>query len=192
MRDLVVFLHLSLDGVVEGPKGPMDIGFIRYNEELEAFANQGLATCDTILWGRGTYQMMHQYWPTMLDHPEASKHERQHAVWIEAVEKLVCSTTLDEVSWNNSHLLKGDLVGQIKTLKEKEGGDIVVLGSPRLAQVLLKEGLVDRLRLTVSPVVVGAGLRLFDDVTASLNLVKSQTFSTGVLGLTYQIDRKEV
>lgn len=192
MRDLVVFLHLSLDGVVEGPKGPMDIGFIRYNEELEAFANQGLATCDTILWGRGTYQMMHQYWPTMLDNSEASKHERQHEAWIEAVEKLVCSTTLDEVSWNNSHLLKEDLVGQIKTLKEKEGGDIVVLGSPRLAQFLLKEGLVDRLRLTVSPVVVGAGLRLFDDVTASLNLVKSQTFSTGVLGLTYQIDRKEV
>lgn len=183
---------MSLDGVVEGAKGPMDIGFIRYNEELEAFANQGLATCDTILWGRGTYQMMHQYWPTMLDNSEASKHERQHAVWIEAVEKLVCSTTLDEVSWNNSHLLKEDLVGQIKTLKEKEGGDIVVLGSPRLAQVLLKEGLVDRLRLTVSPVVVGGGLHLFDDVTASLNLLDSQTFSTGVLGLTYQIDRKEV
>lgn len=191
MRNLVVFLHMSLDGVVEGPKGAMDIGFVRYNEELEAFANQGLATCDTVLWGRGTYQMMHQYWPTMLDNSEASKHERQHAAWIEAVEKVVCSTTLDEVSWNNSHLLKEDLVGQIKTLKEKNGGDIVVLGSPRLAQVLLKEGLVDRLRLTVSPVVVGAGLRLFDGVTDSLNLVKSQTFSTGVLGLTYQIERKE-
>lgn len=192
MKELVVFLHMSLDGVVEGPKGTMDIDFIHYNEELEAFANQGLTACDTILWGRGTYQMMHQYWPTMLDNPGASDHERQHAAWIEAVEKLVCSTTLDKVGWNNTRLVNEDLFEQVKALKAVEGGDIVVLGSPRLAQVLLKAGLVDRLRLTVSPVVVGAGLRLLDDVSVALSLVDSQTFSTGVLGLTYQTNRKEV
>ncbi|MEI5579592.1 hypothetical protein WB472_48560, partial [Streptomyces brasiliscabiei] len=77
-------------------------GFIRYNEELEDFANKGLSTCDTILWGRGTYEMMHNYWPTMLDTVEASDHERNHAAWIEAVEKVVCSKTLDGVNWNNS------------------------------------------------------------------------------------------
>lgn len=62
MREVVVFLHISLDGVVAGPEGDMDIGFVRYNEELEGFANQTLATADTILWGRATYEMMHHYW----------------------------------------------------------------------------------------------------------------------------------
>lgn len=79
MRNLVVFLHTSLDGIVEGPNGPMDIGFVRYNEELEAFANQVLSSAQTILWGRATYEMMYQYWPTMLDNPAASDHERRHA-----------------------------------------------------------------------------------------------------------------
>lgn len=187
MRTLVVFLHMSLDGVVEGPNGAMDIGFIRYNEELEDFANQGLSTCDTILWGRGTYEMMHNYWPTMLDNVEASDHERNHAAWIEAVEKVVCSRTLDEVNWNNSRLVKENLVSQIQTLKEQDGEDIVVLGRPRLAQYLLKEKLVDQLKLTVSPVLVGSGLHLFDGIDANLELLKCETMTTGVLGLRYQV-----
>lgn len=189
MRELVVFLHSSLDGIVEGPGGAMDIGFVRYNEELEAFANQTLATADTILLGRATYEMMHQYWPTMLDNPEASDHERNHAAWIEAVEKLVCSTQLDEVTWNNSRLLKENILSQIRAAKDQEGGDIVVLGSPRLAQFLLKEGLVDRLRLTVSPVVVGGGLRFLEEPQNSLELLEAEVMKSGVLGLTYQLTK---
>ncbi|MGT2774688.1 hypothetical protein ACVRZG_01210 [Streptococcus hyovaginalis] len=72
----------------------MDISFVRYHEELETFANQGLSTCDTVLWGHATYEMMHAYWPTMLDNLEATAYERNHAAWIEQVQKVVCSRSL--------------------------------------------------------------------------------------------------
>ncbi len=99
------FLHTSLDGIVEGPNGAMDIGFVHYNVELEQFAKQVTANADTILWGRATYEMMYQYWPNTLNNEEASEHELAHAVWIDAVEKIVCSRTLQETAWNHSTLI---------------------------------------------------------------------------------------
>lgn len=191
MRKLVVFLHMSLDGIVEGPNGAMDIGFVQYNHELEEFANQVTAKADTILWGRSTYEMMYQYWPNMLDNVEASEHERNHAAWVDAVEKLVCSTSLSEVTWNNASLIKGNLIQRLHIEKLKDGGDILVLGSPRLAQFLLKEGLVDQLCLTVSPVIVGAGLNLFNGISDTLKLLGSVQMQSGVLGLTYSITESE-
>lgn len=187
MRNLVVFLHMSLDGIVEGPNGAMDIGFIHYNQELEAFANQGTAKADAILWGKNTYEMMYGYWPTLLDNADASEHERNHAKWIDAVDKFVCSESLESATWNNSHLLKGDLISQIKALKNQEGQDILALGSPRLAKWLLQEKLVDQLKLTLSPVIVGGGLSLLEGVSSQLKLIESETMSHGVLGLTYQV-----
>ncbi|HEP1843227.1 TPA: dihydrofolate reductase family protein [Streptococcus suis] len=173
MRKLVIFLHMSLDGIVEGPNGAMDIGFVQYNHELEEFANQVTAKADTILWGRSTYEMMYHYWPNMLGNLEASEHERKHAAWVNAVEKLVCSTSLLEVTCNNASLIKGNLIQHLHIEKSKDGGDILVLGSPRLAQFLLKEGLVDQLCLTVSPVIVGAGFNLFNGISGTLKLLES-------------------
>ena len=187
MRKLVVFLHTSLDGMVEGPNGSMDIGYIAYNEELENFAIRVTAEADTILWGKNTYQMMHAYWPTILDKADASDHETRHAKWIDSVEKVVCSESLAEVTWNKARLMKGDIISQLRDLKLGDGRDILVLGSPRLAKFLLSAGLVDQLKLTVSPVLLGAGLNLFDGVRADLELLESETMSTGALGLTYQV-----
>lgn len=178
---------MSLDGIVEGPNGAMDIGFVQYNHELEEFANQVTAKADTILWGRSTYEMMYQYWPNMLDNLEASEHERNHAVWVNAVEKLVCSTSLSEVTWNNASLIKDNLIQRLHIEKSKDGGDILVIGSPRLAQFLLKVGLVDQLCLTVSPVIVGAGLNLFNGISSGLELLESKQMESGVLGLTYRV-----
>lgn len=191
MRKLVVFLHMSLDGIVEGPNGVMDIGFVQYNHELEEFANKVTANADTILWGRSTYEMMYQYWPNMLDNLEASEHERNHAAWVDSVEKLVCSTSLSEVTWNNASLIKGNLIQRLHIEKLKDGGDILVLGSPRLAQFLLKKGLVDQLCLTVSPVIVGAGFNLFNGISSTLKLLESIQMQSGVLGLTYSITESE-
>ncbi|MGT2844123.1 dihydrofolate reductase family protein [Streptococcus hongkongensis] len=190
MRELVLFLHSSLDGFVEGPNGAMDIGFVAYNEDLEGFANRALATADTILWGRPTYQMMHSYWPQMINHPDASEHEHNHARWINDVEKVVASTSLDEVTWNNSKLIKDNLPQAILDLKNHPGQDIVVLGSPRLAKELLKLKLVDRIKLTVSPVLLGNGLRLLDNLIANLELVSSETFSSGALALDYRVKKE--
>ncbi|MGQ7374354.1 dihydrofolate reductase family protein [Streptococcus suis] len=177
----MVFLHMSLDGIVEGPNGAMDIGFVQYNHELEEFANQVTANADTILWGRSTYEMMYQYWPNMLDNLEASEHERKHAAWVNAVEKLVCSTSLSELTWNNASLIKDNLIQCLHIKKSKDGGAILVIGSPRLAQFLLKVGLVDQLCLTVSPVIVGAGFNLFNRISGTLKLLESVQMQSGVL-----------
>ena len=80
--------------LLRGLKGAMDISFVCYHEELETFANQRLSTCDTVLLGRATDEMMRAYWPTMLDNLEATAYERNHAAWIEQVQKVVCSRSL--------------------------------------------------------------------------------------------------
>lgn len=187
MRELTIFLHMSLDGVVEGPKGAMDIDFIAYNQELEAFAEKTLSSVDTILWGRATYEMMYAYWPDMLNHPEATNYERRHAKWITDVRKVIASRSLKTADWNNSIIVSENLNQYLKELKHTAGQDILVLGSPRLSRSLLSENLIDKITLTVSPTIVGNGLRLFENISSDLELISSKTFTSGVLGLEYKV-----
>lgn len=188
MRKLVLFLHASLDGFVEGPNGPMDISWVAYDADLERHAREILSTADTVIWGRGTYQMMHSYWPAVPSDPTASQHERDHAEWIEKTAKVVFSTTLENVEWNNSRLVKENVEEEIKRLKEQPGQDIVILGSPRFAHTLMQLGLIDEYKITVSPVLIGSGLPLFQGVQekTSLKLIENKTFDSGAIGLIYQ------
>lgn len=188
MRKLVLFLHASLDGFVEGPKGKMDIGYISYDAELERHAKEILSTADTVLWGRGTYQMMHDYWPSVPLDPSASEYERNHAEWIEKTEKIVFSTTLEKVEWNNSRLVKEDVEAEIKKLKQQPGQDMVILGSPRFAHYVMQLDLIDEYKITVSPVLIGSGVPLFQGIRERINLklIESKTFDSGALGLVYQ------
>lgn len=191
MRKLVLFLHSSLDGFVEGPQGAMDIGWIAYNEELEDFADHVLSTADTIIWGRQTYEMMYGYWPNVPNDDNANEHELNHAKWIEHVEKIIFSTTLNTVEWHNSKLVQNDIEDTINQLKQQDGGDIVILGSPRLAHHLMSLDLIDEYKITVSPTLTGGGLPLFKNITSKTDLMlkEHQTFESGALGLTYQVIR---
>lgn len=110
------------------------------------------------------------------------------AATINGLPKFVASTTLNEVTWQNSTLLDGDVAGEVEKLKREPGKDIVISGSATLVRSLLRDGVLDELRLMVHPVVVGSGRRLFEngEVKSSLELVSSETFSTGVLNLTYR------
>lgn len=188
MRKLVLFLHASLDGFVEGPNGEMDIGWVSYDPDLENHANEILSTADTVIWGRGTYQMMHSYWPSVSSNPSATQHERNHAEWIEKTAKIVFSTTLEKVEWNNSRLLKEDVEEEIITLKQQPGKDMVILGSPRLAHQLMQLDLIDEYKITVSPVLIGNGLPLFQGLREKINLklIENKTFNSGAIGLVYQ------
>lgn len=189
MRKLIVFLHSTLDGFVEGPKGAMDIGWVAYNEELEKFADDVLSNTDTIVWGRKTYEMMYDYWPTVPSDENANEHELNHAQWIENVEKVVFSKALNHVEWSNSKLVKDHVEEEINKLKQQEGGDIVVLGSPRFAHYLMQLNLVDEYKITISPTLIGKGLPLFQNIhdKVDLKLIKSETFESGTLGLNYQV-----
>ncbi|MDV7497707.1 dihydrofolate reductase family protein [Acinetobacter baumannii] len=188
MRKLILFLHASLDSFVEGPNGAMDIGWIAYDADLANHANKILSSADTVIWGHATYKMMHNYWPAMLSNPEASEHERNHAEWIEKTEKIVFSTTLDTVEWNNSRLVKDHVEEEINKLKQQPGKDMVILGSPRFAHYLMQLGLIDEYKITVSPVLLGSGLPLFQGIEqkTGLKLIENKTFASGAIGLHYQ------
>ncbi|OZB94198.1 dihydrofolate reductase family protein [Paenibacillus sp. XY044] len=191
MRKLVLFLHSSLDGFVEGPNGEMDIGWVSYDADLEKLAKEILSTADTVIWGRGTYQMMHSYWPTVPSNPSASQHELDHAEWIEKTAKIVFSTTLEKVEWNNSRLVKDNVKEEIMNLKQQPGRDMVILGSPRFAHYLMELDLIDEYKITVSPVLIGSGLPLFQGLKEKINLklIENKTFDSGAIGLFYQAVR---
>ncbi|MFN8440792.1 MAG: dihydrofolate reductase family protein [Caldilineaceae bacterium] len=185
MRNLVVFMHMSLDGFAAGPNGELD--WIAYDQELEKHAETVVDTVGTALYGRVTYHMM-EYWRTVLSNPEASEHERNHANWIEAIPKVVVSTTLKSVDWNNTTIISDNLVDEITKLKQQPGKDIVIFGSPSLSQTLAQLGLVDAYQLSLSPVILGAGKPFFahQEQKAQLQLLSTKTFASGALAMHYK------
>jgi dihydrofolate reductase len=179
-------MHLSLDGFAAGPNGELD--WISYDEELEEHAEYIVSTVGSPLYGRVTYQMMEGYWPTVLQDTAATKHDLDHARWVEDVEKIVFSETLEKVEWNNTKLINDNIAEEILKLKQQPGKDLVIFGSPSLARSLMHSGLIDAYRLTVNPVVLGSGIPLFADVEGKINLtlVNAKTFRSGVVALHYE------
>lgn len=185
MRNLTAFMHMSLDGFAAGPNGELD--WIAYDEELQTYAQTIVDTVGTALYGRVTYHMM-EYFRTMPDNPDSTEQERSHAAWIEAIPKVVVSTTLTESDWNNTTIISANLVTAINALKAQPGKDIVIFGSPSLTQALAQLNLVDEYQLTVSPVLLGQGMQFFARLAEkqSLQLVSNRVFASGALGLHYQ------
>lgn len=190
MRKVVLFMHLSLDGFAAGPHGELD--WISYDEELVKHAESIAATVGTAVYGRVTYQMMESYWPTVLTNPSSTKHEIDHARWVENISKIVFSKSLKKVEWNNTTLIKENIAEELLKLKQQPGKDLVIFGSPGLAQTLVRMGLIDEYRLTVNPVVLGSGIPLFVDVKdkISLKLLETKSFRSGVVGLHYRSEPK--
>ena len=177
MRKIVASLFMSLDGVIEAPQ---TWHFPYFNDEMGAAIGAQMAASDTMLLGRQTYEEFAAFWPNQpSDDPFASQ--------MNDTPKYVASTTLKTVAWQNSTLLTGNLAEALTALKEQPGKNIAITGSATLIRSLLRENLLDELRLFVHPIVVGSGKKLFPDGSdrVGLKLVETQTFSTGVLYLTY-------
>ena len=179
MRKVVAVELVSVDGVMGSPE---EWAFSYSNDEMEEANAAGMAASDAMLLGRVTYEGLAAFWPNqpggtpMVD-------------YINSVPKHVVSRTLEEpLGWNNSTLLEGDVAEGVAELKQEPGKDITIIGSGALVRSLLREGLLDELRLMVHPIVLGGGKRLFEDGgdRKALELVDSQTFGTGVLYLTYR------
>jgi dihydrofolate reductase len=179
MRRVVAVELVTVDGVMETPEA---WAFSYSNVEMEEANAAGMAASDALLLGRVTYEALAAFWPhqpggtPMVD-------------YINGVAKYVVSGTLEEpLAWNNSILIKGNIAEEINELKRRAGEDITILGSGALVRSLLRDGLLDELRLMVHPIVMGSGKRLFEEGgdSKNLELVDSKTFSTGVLYLTYQ------
>jgi dihydrofolate reductase len=179
MRKIVAGLFISLDGVIEAPD---QWHFPYYNDEMGEEVGSQMAAADTMLLGRVTFQEFAGYWPHQGSDVEA-------ADYMNNTPKLVVSTTLNSVDqWQNSTLIKGNVTEELSKLKQQPGRNIGITGSATLVRSLLRDGLLDELRLLVHPIVVGHGKRLFAEngTQTPLKLVDSKTFSTGVLYLTYQ------
>ncbi len=178
MRKVVAVEMVSLDGVMESPE---EWAFPYSDDEMEEANASGMAASDALLLGRVTYEAFAAFWPNqpggtpMVD-------------YINGVAKFVVSSILEEpLGWNNSTLIQGNVAESVADLKRQPGKDITVIGSDTLAHSLLRDGLLDELRLTVHPVVVGGGKRLFEEGGAlmGLELMDSKAFGTGVVSLTY-------
>jgi dihydrofolate reductase len=185
MRKVVVSEFVSLDGVMEDPGGSEKSKhgawtFQYWNDEIGKFKLEELFASDALLLGRVTYQGFAAAWPSRTD-------EQGFAQWINSMPKYVASTTLKELDWNNSRLIKGNLPEEISKLKQQSGKNILVNGSATLVHSLMQHDLIDEYRLLVYPVVLGDGKRLFKDVkNTKLRLGETKTFPSGVILLQYQ------
>jgi len=186
MRKLIFFMHTSLDGFVAGPNGEMN--WIHVDEDLFDFVATMTAKADAALYGRVTYEMMQSYWPTAGEHPNASKHDIEHAAWYNKVAKVVLSKTMHETGLLNTKIISGDLAENIQKLKQAKGKNILIFGSPRASQSLLNEGLIDEFWLFINPILLGKGMPLFKNSTGitALKLAGSKTFASGVIALHYE------
>jgi dihydrofolate reductase len=176
VRKLVVSEFVSLDGVVEAPAWTFQF----QSAEQEAFKFAELKASDSLLLGRVTYEGFAAAWPNM------AEQTGEYGAMMNGYPKYVASTTLDKTEWNAS-LIKGDLAEEVGRLKQQPGRDILVFGSGTLVQTLVQRGLVDEYRLMLFPVVLGRGRRLFGEgLAATLQLVDTKPFKSGVIVLTYQ------
>jgi dihydrofolate reductase len=191
MSKVVVNMSLTLDGVIQAPGRPDEDlrgGFEHGGWALPYFdpvmgkaAAEGMAQAPALLLGRRTYKDFYGVWPNRTDNPFTEV--------LNKAQKYVASTTLQEpLPWINSTLLKGDAAAAVATLKGQLDQDLVVLGSGELVQSLMRGNLVDEYVLSIHPLVLGSGRRLFpaDGPFAALRLVDSKTTTTGVVIATYR------
>ena len=176
MRKIVAGLFITLDGVVEAPN---EWNMAYFNDEMGAAIGGLMASGDTMLLGRRTYEEFAAFWPQQSSDDEMAQQ-------MNGIPKLVVSTTLDEATWENTTIIKDDVIGTLTRLKEQPGKDLNITGSGTLVLSLLRAGILDELVLMVHPLALGHGKRLFTEgEQLPLTLTNSQTFSTGVVLLTY-------
>ena len=192
MRKLVVGTFTTLDGVMQAPGGPdedRDGGFRHggwlvpyFDEKFVEIMTDWTKRAGAFLLGRKTYEIFAGSWPKSTDPAD------EIAAALNTRPKFVASRTLDKVTWNNSHLLKGDVAEEVAKLKAQEGGEIQVHGSSNLIQTLLKHDLVDTLRIWQFPVVLGTGKRLFGEGTIprSFRIVDTQMNTTDAVLHVYE------
>ncbi|MEV5395984.1 dihydrofolate reductase family protein [Streptomyces cellulosae] len=183
-RKIVASVFISLDGVVEAPD---QWHFPYFNDEMGAAVGAGLSNADTMLFGRVTYDSFAGAWP---ERETAGGEDAGFAKQLGDMRKIVFSRSPLDFRWRNSEQAQGDVAEVAAALKREPGGDIGLSGSISIIRQLLAAGLLDELQLLVHPIAVRKGMRLFDegDSSVPLKLLKSETFSTGVLNLVYGPD----
>ena len=183
MRKLLVFNMVSLDGFFVDRQG--DMSWAHKNDaEWNAFVNENASGNGVLVFGRITYELMASYWPT----PMALENSPVVAKGMNDMPKIVFSRTLDNPSWSNTKLVKGDLGAEMRKLKNEPGPDMVILGSGSIVSQLAQQNLIDEYQIALSPIVLGKGRTMFEGVKEKVNLklTKSRTFGNGTVFACYQ------
>jgi dihydrofolate reductase len=185
MRKIIVSENVSLDGVIQDPAGDEGfrvggwVGLIEDSPQLNKLALDEAIGAEALLLGRRSYEWFAARWPSR---------SGELADRLNSLPKYVVSSTLEHPAWNNSTVLKGDVLNEVSKLKQELKGDIVVPASFQLVRTLMEHDLVDELRLKIFPVVLGAGRRLFGETSDKkpMRLLNTQTVEGGIAYLTYQ------
>ena len=184
MRRLVVFQQMSLDGYFTDSNGDMTWAKQGNDEEFNAFTTENAKSGGLLIFGRVTYDLMASFWPTEQAHDSLPiVAERMNNL-----PKIVFSRTLAKASWNNTTLIKGDLVTEIRKLKSQRGQGMAILGSGSIVAQLALEDVIDEYEMVVNPTALGAGRTMFDGIKKrlELKLTDSRTFRNGKVFLRYE------
>ena len=183
-RSLSAFMQVSLDGYYCDPRGDMSFAHKPPDDtEWQTFVTGDAAGGGMLLFGRVTYEMMAAWWPT----PMAAQAMPEVAARMNEMPKVVCSRTLRSADWQNTTLVRDDLVGTIRRMKSDAGPDIAILGSGSIVSQLADAGLIDTLQVVVNPVALGAGKSFLSGITRRLDftLTKTRVFKNGSVVLWY-------
>lgn len=184
MRKLIVKEWITLDGIFDGDT--MDKWFLPYHsDERSNYIRDTILASDAMIYGRSTYEMLAPYWSSL------KNNEMGVADKLNSVAKYVVSTTLKKAEWNNSTIIKGNIVEEITRLKQQAGKQILIDGSATLVRSLMETDLIDEYQFLVHPVVMGSGKHFFKDGMPStgLKLLETKTLSLGVNLLRYQPEK---
>ena len=190
MRKVVAIENTTLDGFADSQQG---LGFEwtarAYDDKVDRYGNEHVrADVDTAMYGRATYLGMQGFWSNMPGNSDASPSERAHAEWVNKVDKIVFSTTLESASWANSRLISGDVAAAVADLKAKPGGTMAIYASPKLVHTFIDLRLIDEFRIVVHPVTLGHGTPLFHDkAKLDLEVLESKAFKSGAVYVRYQV-----
>ena len=179
---MTVFNLMTLDGYIAGQGG--DISWHNVDEEFQQLANAASNSGNTLLFGRVTYELMARFWPT----PEAIRTDPVVAGGMNRSEKIVFSRSLHKADWNNTRLVRDDMLAEVRRLKQGSGKDLTILGSGSIVSQLAQEGLIDEYNILLNPVVIGKGKSMFEGVKDrfSLKLTRTRVFGNGNILLTYE------
>jgi dihydrofolate reductase len=189
MTKLTVFNFVTLNGYFKGPNG--DISWHRHGEEENEFAGDSMKSSGaTLLFGRVTYEMMAGYWPSR----EALKNDPVVAQGMNTAEKIVFSRTLKKADWDNTRIIKDNMIEEIRKMKRMAGSDMTLLGSGSILTQFAEHGLIDGYQIMLDPVALGEGTPILKGITRKLDLklTDTRTFKSGVVLLSYESVKKDV
>jgi len=176
---------ISLDGYFAGPDGELDWHYV--DDEFNAYATELLDAASVLVFGRVTYQLMADFWPS----DQAQQVDPETALRMNRLPKVVFSRSMKRAEWAPTEVKSGDLGAEIDRLRQGAVGNVLVLGSGQILSALAELGLVDEYRLLVNPIVLGQGRPLFSGLKSRLpmKLVRTRPFKSGLMGLFYEPDR---